>query len=182
MNQAKPSAANTEIVRSKSEELQKTLNEILGAHRDLLDIVRTEKSALVAMDAEGTETCLINKEQAIAKLRNLEKKRILICEKLYANLQLPEADHRLSQIAVAIQAVMPERAEKLRSIQNALKILIDRIKSQNTQNMKLVEASLEHLQNMKKNVMGESNPMTRTYNRSKQTQHKGEPRMLSKEV
>jgi hypothetical protein len=63
---------------------------------------------------------------------------------------------------------------------------VDRIKTQNDSNAKLIDSSLKHVHNMKKNIFGETNPQSRTYNQQGQrnpgSANAHGPRMISKEV
>jgi hypothetical protein len=79
-------------------------------------------------------------------------------------LRRPMSELTLLEIAIAVQGEEPRGADQLRSAFNALTILIKRVSEANRENASLVERSLGHIREMKKNVLGDSNNASNTYN------------------
>lgn len=143
--------------------LQASLQKLIGLHRQLMDFVRTEKDALVQADLRTIQEVTGSKQVLIESIRQEESNRLKHVAELAMCWKRPLRDLSLSQIAVEIQGVDPKGAEQLRSAFNALTILIKRVSDQNRENSRLVEKTLEHLNAMKKNVLGEATPASATY-------------------
>lgn len=146
------------------DEIYQCLQKLLGLHRQLLDSVRLEKEALVNADLKGLQEATYSKEALIEGIRQVEARRSDLLVRLALEWKRPVKELSLSQMAIIIQGRDLKLAEQFRSVQNALAILIDRIREQNQYNQQLVNKSLEHVNQMKRNVLGESVPRSSTYN------------------
>jgi len=157
--------------------LQNLLNRHIGLHRQLLEMVRQEHEALTQIDLKEIQEITFSKEALIYAIQVCEKERKEVSEKL--GVQSMEA---LIQALENNQRM--EQAKGFRSAFTTLKLLIERIKDQNDQNSTLVENSLEHVQNMKKNLLGLSETRSNTYSSQGQAQGSGEskPRLIEKEA
>ena len=98
-------------------------------------------------------------------------------------LGIPPESLSLSQLIIALQAVKAEWSETFRTDQNTLKILIQRIIEQNQANDRLIESSLFHIHEMKKNSVGKKQENLANYNlQGKKTLPHSSAFLLFKEV
>jgi hypothetical protein len=164
-------------------DIQQALQKLIGLHRQLLETVRMEHDALVQADVKGVEEAVFAKQALIAGIRQAEAERIRALAELALALKKPLKDLGLTQLIIEVQGRDPRTAEQLRSAFNALTILIKRATEQNGENRALVERSLEHVNAMKKNVLGEARPNTAVYDQKGQrSTGQGGSRLLSKEI
>ncbi len=148
------------------ENLYQSLQRLIGLHRQLLETVRMEKTALVDADLKLIEEATAAKQALIEGIRAAETTRLKHTSELAGRWKRPFTELTLAEIAIAIQGYDPKMAEQLRSSSNALTILISRVVEQNNDNAALVKKSLQHVEEMKRNVLGESVPRANTYNQS----------------
>jgi flagellar biosynthesis/type III secretory pathway chaperone len=164
-------------------QIQQILQKLIGLHRQLLDTVRSERDALVQADVKSLQDAVYAKEALVEAIRSAEGERLKQVAVLAVTLKKPLKDLTLSQIAIEIQGRDLKQADALRSALNALVILVERIREQNTYNKGLVERSLENVNQMKRNVLGESSPTGSTYTKGGQRSgSKGNSRLISKEA
>ena len=164
-------------------ELYKVLQKLTGLHRQLLEVVRAERLALVDADVTAIQNCTDNKQVLIETIHLHESARLKLTGDLAVIWKRPYRELTLPNIAVAIQHLDPKGADQLRSYFNVLTVLIQRIAEQNTSNLSLIEKSLEHIHQMKKNILGEASAASNTYTPSGQkTAARKVPRILSKEA
>ncbi|MCM2322873.1 MAG: flagellar protein FlgN [Oligoflexia bacterium] len=165
------------------EQLNQALQKLIGLHRQLLETVRMEREALVHADLKTIQESVYAKQALIETVHQVEAARMKAIAELALIWKKPLREMTLSNIAIAIQGRDPKGAEQLRSAYNALTILIKRVTEQNDSNRVLVDRSLEHVHEMKKNVLGESRPKTDVYSqRGQRVNGASEARFISKEV
>lgn len=159
------------------------LQKLVGLHRQLLETVRQEKEALVAADLRSIQETTYAKEALIEAIRQQENERLRAVSGLALKWKRHARDLVLSQIIIAVQGEDPKRAELFRNCLNALTILVQRVMEQNKGNLLLIDRSLEHVTNMKKNVLGERTPHSDVYTQQgqKSVQQNG-ARLISKEA
>lgn len=58
-------------------DLYQILQDLLGYHRQLLEVVKAEKLALISSDLKEIQENLYSKEVLIASIKQLENKRLL---------------------------------------------------------------------------------------------------------
>jgi flagellar biosynthesis/type III secretory pathway chaperone len=163
--------------------LQQILQKMTGLHRQLWDTVRAERDALVLADNKALHDAVLAKEALIEAIRQQEYERVQQLEVLSIAWNRRPQDLTLSEIAIQLQGRDPKRAEQLRSTYNALTILIERVTEQNADNGVLAARSLEHIENMKKNVLGEGAPHSGTYTQEGQRAGASSgARLISKEA
>jgi flagellar biosynthesis/type III secretory pathway chaperone len=159
------------------------LHKLTGLHRQLLDCVRSEREALVQADTKAIESVTAQKQGLIETIRQTEIARLRAVNELATLWNKPARDLTLPNIVIAIQGRDPKGAEQLRSVFNALTILIQRITDSNKDNQALVERSLEHVRKMTRNVLGEAAPRAQTYDPSGQRANQPPgARLISKEA
>ncbi len=165
------------------EKLHTSLQELIGLHRQLYEVVKVENESLTNADVKATYEAATAKEALVHWIYQTEMSRQAITYALSQseNLQSPT----LKELILHYQAKDAEYANQLQLDLSSLTILIERIQKQNRLNGSLVESSLKHIHNMKKNIFGEVNP-AKTYNQQGQKNQvsagSGGPRLVSKEV
>lgn len=140
-----------------------SLQKLIGLHRQLLEACRAEREALVQADLRQIQESTLAKQGLIDSIRHAESQRIDAVSQLSMLWKKPVRELSLPNLIIAVQGQDPKGAEQLRSVFNALTILIQRITEQNDDNRQLVERSLAHVNDMKRNVLGEAVPKSDTY-------------------
>jgi flagellar biosynthesis/type III secretory pathway chaperone len=143
--------------------IHNSLQKLVGMHRQLLDVVRAEKDALIEANLRGVQEATSAKQALIENIKNEETARQTHVLELAMILKRPISSLTLLEIAVAVQGEDPKSAEQLRSTFNALTILIKRVTDANQSNSELVNRSLFHIREMKKNVLGDATEKSNTY-------------------
>jgi flagellar biosynthesis/type III secretory pathway chaperone len=143
-------------------ELVTRLQKLLSLHRQLLESIRAEREALLAVDVRKIHEITLEKQAILQQVLAAEQARLSICRLVAVQLNA-SADASLGQIILQSQSVSLKVSEQLRSVQYALVHLVGRIQEQNASNQQLVASSLEHVNQMKRNVIGESMPKSETY-------------------
>lgn len=165
------------------QELHKSLQKLIGLHRQLLESVRSERDGLLSADVKVLQETTNAKEALIEAIKRTESERMGIIGALALSWKRPARELSLSNVIIAIQGEDLKSADLLRSSQNALNVLIQRITEQNAANKQICDRSLGHLDVMKKNVLGEGTPRSDVY--SQQGQRVNGPtqsRLLSREA
>jgi flagellar biosynthesis/type III secretory pathway chaperone len=159
------------------------LQKLVGLHRQLLEAVRTERESLVQADLNSIHSVTSIKQTLIESINQLESERVKSMGELAVFWKKPYRELTLPNIIIRIQGDDPKGAEQLRSVFNTLNVLIQRISEQNKDNRALIEKSLEHLGEMKKNILGESSPHSSTYTQQGYKMNNSKvSRLLSKEA
>ena len=164
-------------------EIYQVLQKLIGLHRQLLEAVRTEKNSLVDADLNAIQSITSVKQALIESIFQAESDRLKLTGLLSVQWKKPYKEMTLPNMILEIQARDPKGAEQLRTAFNALTILIQRILEQNQGNKSLIEKSLEHVHQMKRNILEESAPRSNTYGQSGQrvSGHSG-ARLISREI
>lgn len=165
------------------EKIHELLQKLVGLHRQLIETVRAERSALEQVDVKAVQEAVYAKELLIHSLKETELERIRRMAALAASWKPPLVDVSLNQFILFLQGRDKEAADRFRSVYNTLTILVKHVDDQNKENKKLVEKALEHIGAMKRNVLGEVSPHAGTYTQKgmKSDQNAGS-RLISKEV
>ncbi|MBS1959351.1 MAG: flagellar protein FlgN [Bdellovibrionales bacterium] len=178
------SAQNKAVI--PREKLHQSLQELIGLHRQLYEVIKNENEAITNADVKGTYDAAAAKEALIHWIHQSEMSRQAVLYTLCKEEGLENESPSLRDLIAFYSGRDNEISDKLQTDFNTLIILVERIKKQNEMNGKLVEASLKHIHNMKKNIFGETTHQARTYNQQghKNTGSTSEhgPRLVSKEV
>ena len=121
------------------------LQKLLTLHRQLLESLRAEREALLAMDVRRIQDAALDKQGILHQITQAEQDRIAATREAAALLRAPAGQDTLSNLVLLAQSSSLKLSDQLRSVQQALQLLISRIQEQNLSNQRLVEASLEHL-------------------------------------
>lgn len=161
-------------------ELYQQLQKLLSLHRQLLELLRTEKQALVDADVTKIEELALSKQGLLDQIAFHDELR----RKLIAQLSPGGGDAiTLSKVAIIAQGIQVKLGEQFRSVQQALSHLLGRIEEQGSYNRQLVEQSLETLVQMKRNILGSEAPRANTYSaRGQQNNNNSGARLISREV
>lgn len=143
--------------------LYQSLHKLTGLHRQLLETVRTERENLVQADIPAIQNITGIKQALLEDIYRAETNRVKIIAELALHWKRPVRELTLPQIIIEIQVTDPKGSDQLRSIYNALTVLIQRITEQNQDNRVLLEKSLEHIHQMKRNILEESGAKSNTY-------------------
>jgi len=167
-------------------EIIHSLQKLLGLHRQLWDQVRAERDALVNANRNSIQEIALAKKGVVEAIRDIESKRLTRMKVLAGLWKRPIADLPISEMILNLQTRDPQLAQSLRTLQNALKHLVERIQTLNESNKQLVEASMKHVDAMKRNLMGEVEPRSTLYtpsgNKSQNHPNGSQSRFLSKEA
>lgn len=145
------------------EPLYACLQRMLGLHRQLYETCKLEREAFVAADVKAITEQTHAKELIIETIRQAEAERIRVSTFVALDWKVPLKELTLGFIAREVEPRDPAAAERFRSALTALTVLIERARKLNESNREFVERSLEHVNAMKKNVLGEAVPSTETY-------------------
>jgi flagellar biosynthesis/type III secretory pathway chaperone len=150
-------------VEARTKELYDKLHVILGLHRQLWDLVRTEKSALVAADKKLISECTKKKQALVEQIRKEDGARVRIAALFATERGIDFRMLTLPKVILEIQKESAKEADQFQAVLSALTVLIERISAQNQENRSLIEKSLEHIARMKQNILGERIPQANTY-------------------
>jgi flagellar biosynthesis/type III secretory pathway chaperone len=166
-----------------STKLHESLQELIGLHRQMYEVVKSENEALTNADVKGTFEAATTKEALVHWIHQSEMSRQAVVYALAAQEDLENPS--LKDLIIYFQSKEPELSQQLQTDLSSLVILVERIQNQNRVNGELVERSLKHIHNMKKNIFGEVSP-AKTYNQQGQKNQYSAgasgPRLVSKEV
>lgn len=170
-------------MREAVELLRNNLKNQIGAHKQLLEVVRGEHTSLINLDLDRVQEAVFGKEAAIGAIFKLERERLVMMQDIAKALNAAPDEITLSRVAERIQENQPVLSEEIVQILNTLKNLVHQISEQNGRNRTLVEASLAHVREMKQNMIGSLGAMSQTYGRNgKKAESGAEPRLLSSEA
>ncbi len=165
------------------EKLVAQLDTLIGHHRDFCDLVRAEKDAIVTADVKLIQEKTHAKEYLIESIKGLDGKRATTVGEIFFALESSTKNITLSQLILEIESIESELSQKLRSQMNTLIHLVRTAQKLNQQNHDLLAQSIQHIEAMKKNVLGESNPKTETYGAKAQVKSSQTgAKLVSKEV
>lgn len=145
------------------EPLYAGLQRMLGLHRQLYETCKLEREAFVAADLKLITEQTQAKEFIIETIKQTEAERIRISAFIAVDWKVPVKELTLNYIIREVEPRDAATSEKFWSALTALTVLIERAKKLNESNRVLVEKSLQHVNAMKKNVLGEAVPSTEMY-------------------
>ncbi len=163
--------------------LYQNLQKLAGLHRQLLDVVRLERQFIIQAHLNEIHNVTNMKQALVESVYQVESERLKLTSELAIYWKKPFYDLTLSNIIIHIQGVDPKGADQFRSTYNLLTILIQRITEQNQDNRLLIEKSLEHVHEMKKNILGEACQKSSTYtHQGQRTTNQAVSRIISQEA
>jgi flagellar biosynthesis/type III secretory pathway chaperone len=169
-----------------SVKLHENLKELIRLHRQLYDIVKSENEAISNADSKATYESTAAKEALIHLIHQAEMNRQSIVHAISYEDNLQNPKPSLKELIIHFETQDYEISSRLQADLNMLMVLVERIKKQNELNGRLVAESLRHINNMKKNIFGETSHQAKTYNQQgrQNTGNANEhgPRLISREV
>lgn len=157
--------------------LQNLLSRHIGLHRQLLELVRLENEAIVQMNLKEIQEITFSKEAVINAIQSCEESRRLTSSQIGVE--------SLDSLILSLQDQgRTDLSEQFRTAYSTLRLLIEHISDQNDQNKGLVDHSLAHIQNMKKNILGVADSQNTTYTSHGQSHSasEGRPRLIEQEA
>jgi hypothetical protein len=162
------------------------LQRLIGLHRTLLELVRSERDALLGADLKLIHEATLAKEAVIEQIRAVEAERARSMAAFLAAhpaLRGPGGAPTLTELLQGLEPQEPALASRLQSARNALQLLVTRILEQSAGNRAICERTLGHLERMKKNVLGEASPHSERYSQQGQRVGAAPPaRLVSREA
>ena len=122
------------------DKLLANLEDMLKQYRQLLDLVRKEKDLLITSNIEQLNENNTQKELAITKIKALDALRMNYASELAHAVQADSVQPRLLEIA---QKMGGPEAERLRTLQAALEMVIKRLSEINKNNTVYAESALK---------------------------------------
>jgi len=150
------------------ESLYQIIQKLIGLHRQLLDVIRSEKQALLDMEIKEVQDCTYAKEGILSGIHTAELERQKRVAEIALYSKKPATQVTLQTIIHDVQGTNLTLADQFRSAFNALTMLTERIKESNLENSRIIDQALEHIHRMKTNVLGEAQPMSNTYGQKAQ--------------
>jgi hypothetical protein len=165
------------------EPLYACLQRMIGLHRQLYETCKLEREAFVSVDLKAITEQTHAKELIVETIRQAESERIRISALLALDWKVRLSDLTLNFVIREVEPRNSAESERFRSALTALTVLIDRARKLNDSNRELVENSLKHVNEMKKNVLGEATPSTDRYgNQGQKLPNTAGARLLSTEA
>ncbi|RYZ69189.1 MAG: hypothetical protein EOP09_08145, partial [Proteobacteria bacterium] len=141
------------------------------------------KDAIVTADLKLIQEKTHAKEYLVECIRSLDQKRALAVGEIFFALDSDTKTPTLSQLIMDIESSHSEQSLKLRAQLNTLLHLVKSAQKFNNQNKDLLAQSIQHIEAMKKNVLGESKPKSETYGAQAQVKSgQTGAKLVSKEV
>ncbi len=181
-------------------QIYQSLRQLEEYHSRLLKVVQTEHKNLVQADLKSIESITAVKQRLLEKIHQMESKRLKATAELALLLKKPLQSLTLSNLLHFIEmreSSDPGQSEgrepgesthhvgaaAFKQCYDSLKLFIERINEQNTINKKLLEKSLEHIHQMKKNILVDASIQSNTYTaQGQKTTSLNSSRLISKEV
>ncbi len=170
------------------DQLYRQLHQLLGLHRKLYELVREEKTHLIAANVEQIQLVVNSKEVIMSQIVQLEFERHHFISQQVQNFPEFGKATTLSEMMRQVQHLFPTQVENLQRVYQALRIFLERIIKLNEENRQLVARSLDHICAMKKNVLGADVQKSATYSVTGQKTPLpgggplGTPRLLAQEA
>jgi flagellar biosynthesis/type III secretory pathway chaperone len=141
---------NESAVREK---LLPLVDELIRLEELLIRCLEAEKDALLLADLTLIQDASASKQQLIESLAQLEARRVRL---------VGSATMREIVLDPSGELLPPTRAE-LESRWENLRQLVSIAVDKNRSNQQLLSSSMKHIENMKRNILGESVPKSGTY-------------------
>lgn len=140
-------------MREELEDLYRILQRLIMLHRNLLDVIKREKECLVEADLKNIHQIISEKEAVISLIQACENDRLRLAGALIHIWKIPISELTLLNLIEKIQLQSVTEADRFRSAHEALAFLLSKCRESNLENASLVERSLGHVLEMKKNII-----------------------------
>ncbi|MEN9724023.1 MAG: FlgN protein [Pseudomonadota bacterium] len=168
---------------STSAELFSQLERLVKLHQQLAELLRVERLTLVSMNLPQIQEVSEQKQSLLHQIALEEAHRVRLIPALSVELGVSAEQATLSPLIQKLQVRDLALAERFVAIRDRLMHLVSEIQSENQSNARFLEASIDHVNQMKKNILGEATPRSGTYSSTghPQTTAAGS-RLISREV
>jgi len=130
-------------VESLTKKLTDIVSREISQFELVLQLMADQQNYLVANDLENLNRVVKEQEEAILKVRELEKSRLLIIDEISDMTEDDSENLTLTQIAKKL--ALPQ-AEKLQRLQKTLLDLHEKITRAKSRNEFLIKKSMEHIE------------------------------------
>lgn len=159
------------------------LQKLMSLHSELLASIEAERESLIQADLMGIQNTASQKQALIENIHNLEVARLKLVGKLAILWKIPIRELTLPHMITRVSKIDSKSAEQFQNIYHALSLLIKKVTDQNQDNQLLIERSLAHIHEMKKNILSEAAPKSSTYSQQAQkVSSSPSSRLISKEA
>ena len=124
------------------DELITTLDDELKIYRDLLPLADGKAAVIIKNDVAALERITGEEEKTVEKIAALERKRSGIMKNMRIVLNRERSELKLPEL-IGLLSGQPESQKKLLELKDELKETLDRLKTINDRNNKLIKESLE---------------------------------------
>lgn len=136
-------------------ELEYALEKLIALHRSLVDLLAEEYAHMIALDIKGLAEAAQTKEVLLSEIMNHEELRLSAALELAKKLNAsPETAQSLSALSKYLSQSDATRVMQLGSV---LTMIVTQAKDLNVKNMAFAETSLERIEQMKRNALGQNN-------------------------
>lgn len=130
-----------QLIQKHYTSLCQCLDEIIKVYRHLLQVVRKEKSILIAANLDELNENNRSKEAMLIKIQKLEGQRIELCNHLASALEM-KAEPKLMEFAKYFSGM---QQQKLMNYHSVLELLFKRVNELNKENEILVQSALANI-------------------------------------
>lgn len=170
-------------MENKLRKIFDVLKQLVGLHRQLLELIRVERLHLSAADIQGIQCIADQKYHLVEEIHRVETIRMKLLAEFVVESKLNLKELTLTDLILCLEGDDSKLAQQLSSLKNTLLVMTQRIADLNKENLALIERSLVNIEAMKSNLFSSQNSHSETY--SQQGQKVSAPsnhRILSQEV
>ncbi len=161
------------------ETLKHNLKQQVHLHKELLDVVRKEKEALVSANTDAIKELTFVKEAMVFEIQNVENNRKKWLQSFREEFSLQEDSLSLERV---VEIIGQSYREELFRLKTSILTLANRIKGLSKENQLLTEHALSEANHMKQNALGISS-INQTYSSNGKVEDNGKnARLISKEA
>jgi flagellar biosynthesis/type III secretory pathway chaperone len=124
------------------DDLISTLRDELQIYKDLIPLADKKSSVIIANDTEALSEITEKEQITVERLKSLEKKREGIMANMRVVLNRKNSELKLEEL-IELMDKQPEAKTNLTELKKSLKETLDRLKTLNERNTKLINESLE---------------------------------------
>ena len=155
-------------MEEKLKKITDVLHQLIGLHRQLLDLIRVERAHLSEANLHDIEKVTQQKHLLVEEIHRVEVHRMQALAEFAVESKKPIKELSLSGLILMIQGEFPQISQQLSSMKNTLLVLSQRISEHNKENAALIERSLANIDAMKTNLFLAEKPHSETYSQTGQ--------------
>lgn len=147
-------------MKAAMDEIVVILKNELALYKDLLEVLKRERTSLVSVKLKEIREATLIKETLLSEIHREEIARARWNAAFSADSGIDVLELTVDRI---IDHVGPAASEALANVRTALKFMILETKQVNSENQKLTESALREAHSMKENALGMSGDRAVTY-------------------